>query len=121
MKNILVVEDGLTDAQFATLYLQQAGYKVIVAKSSEEADEKLKTYKPDLILLDVVLPGKSGFEFCHKLKTDAQNKLIPIAICSTKNTEADKMLGNMLGADAYLAKPLDQGELINTVRKLTAS
>lgn len=121
MKNILIVEDGLADAEFASLYLQQAGYKVIVAKSGEEADEKMKTYKPDLILLDVVLPGISGFEFCQKIKTDIHNKKIPVAICSTKTTEADKMLGNMLGADAYLSKPINQSELINTVRRLITS
>ncbi|MBD3884576.1 response regulator [Phormidium tenue FACHB-886] len=120
MTTILLVEDSLTDTEVMTRYLKQIGFAVISATSCEEAYAKLEIKKPDLVLLDVILPGQSGFEFCHNLKTNISTQRIPIVICSTKGTEADKLWGSMLGADAYLPKPVDQRELTNTVLRLTA-
>ncbi|MCU0569599.1 MAG: response regulator [Oculatellaceae cyanobacterium Prado106] len=118
MKTVLLVEDGVTEMQVLTNYLQQAGLTVVSAQSSEEAQLKLDTQKPDLIVLDVILPGKSGFELCRELKADPSTSNIPVVICSTKDTEADKMWGNMLGANAYLPKPVDLSDLIRTVQQL---
>jgi two-component system, chemotaxis family, response regulator PixH len=118
MSTVLVVEDGLTDMEIISHYLKEAGYLVVCAKSSEEAQNKLDSTKPDVIILDVVLPGKSGFEICRELKDSADTSNIPIIFCSTKNTDVDKMWGNMLGADAYLSKPVDQDELMKTLRGL---
>ncbi|MBD2664849.1 response regulator receiver, CheY [Richelia sinica FACHB-800] len=118
MSTILVVEDGLTDMEIISRYLQQAGYSVVGAKSSEEAQEKIDKTKPDVIFLDVILPGKSGYEICRELKNNPNTSTIPIVFCSTKNTEADKMWGNMLGASAYLSKPIDKEELVVTIKKL---
>ena len=70
-----------------------------------------------MIVLDVILPGQSGFELCRKLKGDPQTKGIPIVICSTKNTEIDKTWGEMSGADAYLTKPIDEAQLLQTVNR----
>ncbi|MBF2064691.1 MAG: response regulator [Calothrix sp. C42_A2020_038] len=118
MSTVLVVEDGLTDMQIISLYLQKAGFSVISAKSSEEAQEKLNNNKPDLIFLDVMLPGKSGYEICRELKNNPTTSTIPIIFCSTKNTDVDKMWGTMLGADAYISKPIDQQELEGTIKQL---
>lgn len=118
MNSVLVVEDGLTDMEIITRYLQQAGLAVVGAKSGEEAQEKLRQKKPDLILLDVILPGQSGFELCRELKTNPSTSQIPVILCSTKGTDVDKMWGSMLGADAYLPKPVDPAELVRTVRQL---
>ncbi|HEY9644096.1 MAG TPA: response regulator [Coleofasciculaceae cyanobacterium] len=120
MTTVLVVEDSLTETEMLTRYLRQAGLAVISAISGEDAQTKLQFQTPDLVLLDVILPGQSGFEICRKLKTDIKTKQIPVVICSTKGTEADKLWGSMLGADAYLAKPVDQRELINIVLRLIA-
>lgn len=120
MTTILLVEDSLTDTEVMTYYLKRMGFVVISAASCEEAHVKLEIKKPDLVVLDVILPGQSGFEFCHALKTNASTQQIPVVICSTKGTEADKLWGSMLGADAYLSKPVDQQELTNTVLRLTA-
>ena len=119
MNTVLVVEDGLTDREILSRYLQKAGYSVISAKSSEEAQEKLDQNKPDFIFLDVILPGKSGFEICRELKKNPNTSQIPIIFCSTKNTDVDKMWGTMLGADAYLSKPINQEELVGTLKQLT--
>lgn len=118
MATALIVEDSLTDRELLTGYLQQFGITVTSAQSSEEAVQMLKTAPPDLIFLDVVLPGQSGFEFCRDLKTNASTQNIPVIICSTKGTEADKLWGSMLGANAYLTKPVSQQQLTQAVEKL---
>jgi two-component system, chemotaxis family, response regulator PixH len=118
MRTVLLVEDSLTETELITLYLQQAGLSVVSASSGEEAQTRLHQQRPDLIILDVILPGQSGFELCRELKTDPETSQIPVVLCSTKNTEVDKMWGNMLGADGYLTKPVDQELLVETIQQL---
>lgn len=120
MKIVLVVEDSLTEMQLLTGYLQKAGLTVVSAHSGEEAQTKLLSQTPDLIVLDVILPGQSGFELCRELKSDPKTSKIPVVICSTKDTDVDMMWGNLLGANAYLAKPVNQAALLSTVRQLMA-
>ncbi|QSJ18811.1 response regulator [Nostoc sp. UHCC 0702] len=117
MNTVLVVEDGLTDMQILSRYLQQAGYSVIGATSSEEAQVKIDSTKPDLIFLDVILPGKSGFEICRELKNNPNTSNIPVVFCSTKNSDVDKIWGNMLGAEGYLSKPINQEELVLVLKQ----
>jgi chemotaxis family two-component system response regulator PixH len=118
VNTVLVVEDGLTDLEIISQYLQKAGYFVISAKSGEEVEEKVHDNKPDVIFLDVILPGQSGFEVCRELKTNPKTSTIPVVICSTKNSDADKIWGKMLGADAYITKPINDSELVTTLNKL---
>ena len=118
MSTVLVVEDGLTDREKINHYLKQAGMVVINVGSSEEAVVKLNQQQPDLIVLDVILPGQSGFELCRQLKTNPKTKQIPVIICSTKDTDVDKMWGDMLGANAYIPKPIDQTKFLQTVQRL---
>jgi DNA-binding response OmpR family regulator len=120
MTTILLVEDSLTETEVLTRYLKQGGLTVVSVKSGEEAQIKLQSHKPDLVILDVILPGQSGFELCRELKTNSSTQQIPIVICSTKGTEADKLWGSMLGADAYIPKPVDQQELMRTIQQLTS-
>ena len=120
MNTVLLVEDSLTEREIITHYLQQAGCSVVIAKSGEEAHAQLHQQKPSLIILDVVLPDQSGFELCREIKANAKTQKIPVVICSTKGTQADKLWGSMLGADAYIPKPVDQQELMQTIRHLTA-
>lgn len=118
MLTALIVEDSLTDREVLTTYLRQSGVAVTSASSSEEASKLLQSTHPDLVFLDVVLPGQSGFEFCHSLKMDESTRDIPVVICSTKDTEADKLWGSMLGADAYLAKPVSQQAIDRAIAQL---
>lgn len=118
MSTALVVEDSMTDMQIISRCLQQSGVNVLTANSGEEALAKLSSSKPDIIILDVVLPGCSGFEVCREIKDAAATKQIPVVICSTKGGEMDKFWGMKQGADAYLAKPVDQDEFVRTVKKL---
>jgi len=118
MNTVLVVEDSATDLEIISLYLKQAGLIVVVAKTSQEAQERLHEGQPNLIILDVILPDQSGFELCRELKNNPITNKIPIVISSSKNTDVDKLWGNMLGADAYIAKPVDKLELIKTIQTL---
>ena len=116
----LIVDDSATERSIITGCLKEVGINVSVALSGEEALEKIEQDSPELIVLDVVLPGRSGFEICRELKgSDSTNK-IPIILCSTKGTEMDKFWGMKQGADAYIPKPIDQQELVKKVRELIA-
>ncbi|NJN29258.1 MAG: response regulator [Synechococcales cyanobacterium RM1_1_8] len=119
MSTALIVEDSLTEAEIFSSCLQQSGVQVLLVKSSEEALEKLDSFpSPDIIILDVVLPGKSGFELCRALKSESKTRGIPVLMCSTKGSDMDKFWGMKQGADAYLSKPIDQSEFIRTVQGL---
>lgn len=116
----LVVEDSATERAIITSCLQGVGIDVSVALSGEEALAKIQQDSPDLIVLDVVLPGRSGFEICRELKGSVQTSKIPIILCSTKGTEIDKFWGMKQGANAYILKPINQEELIGKVQELIA-
>lgn len=118
MGTVLVVDDSSTERQILASYLKNMGIKIETAMSGEEALEKIETNKPDLIILDVVLPGRSGFEICREIKAGDKTSKIPIIMCSTKGSEMDKFWGMKQGADAYLPKPVNEQEFTNTVKKL---
>jgi two-component system, chemotaxis family, response regulator PixH len=121
MSTALVVEDCLTDKAVFTSCLQQGGLNVLTANSAEEALAKISSYELDVIILDVVLPDRCGFEICRDLKAEAKTKNIPIVMCSTKGGHMDKFWGLKQGADAYLKKPIDQEEFLRTVKQLIKS
>ncbi len=114
----LIVDDSATERSIISGCLQEAGIKVSFALSGEEALEKIRQDCPDLIVLDIVLPGRSGFEICRELKGSENTNKIPIILCSTKGTEMDKFWGMKQGADAYVPKPIDQEELVRKVKEL---
>jgi chemotaxis family two-component system response regulator PixH len=118
MGTALIVDDTKTELSILSDCLKGAGITVDTASSGEEALEKIGIKHPDIIILDVVLPGKSGFEVCREIKQDATTQNIPIIICSTKGTDMDKFWGKKQGADAYIPKPVDRDELIRTVKQL---
>ncbi|MBF2046899.1 response regulator [Leptolyngbya sp. NK1-12] len=118
MGTALVVEDSTTDMHILMSCLQQSGITVSMAQSGEEAMDAVAKQKPDVIILDIVLPGCSGFEVCRELKANEATSDIPIVMCSTKGGDMDKYWGMKQGADAYLAKPIDQEEFVRTVKQL---
>ncbi len=117
MANVLIVEDSAVEAQKITNCLSKQGFAVSGAGSSEEAQLRLMQQQPDLIVLDVILPGQSGFEFCRQLKANPSTKDIFVVMCSSKNTAVDKEWGVMSGADDYVTKPFDERTLIQAVSK----
>jgi two-component system, chemotaxis family, response regulator PixH len=118
MSKILLVEDSEMQAELIARCLEKQGFFVFRVGSGEEAQLRLKQQKPSLIVLDVILPGQSGFELCRQLKNNPDTKNIPIIMCSTKNTEIDRTWGEMSGANAYITKPIDEDRLVQTVNQL---
>ncbi|HEY9612462.1 response regulator transcription factor [Allocoleopsis sp.] len=121
MSTALIVEDCLSDQELLSGCLMQGGLNVLKAINAEDAVAKINRHKPDVIILDVVLPDRSGFELCRELKAQAETSKIPIVICSTKGGKLNQRWGLKHGADAYLVKPIDQTELVDTVKNLLRS
>lgn len=118
ISKILVVDDSPTERHFLGEVLGKNGYKVVTAESGEEALTKAKQEKPDLILMDVVMPGLNGFQATRAITRDEETKHIPVIICTTKGQETDKVWGMRQGAKDYLIKPVDQAELLKKIASL---
>lgn len=118
VKKILVVDDSPTERAFLEGLLVKAGYSVVVANSGEEGVEKAKADLPDLILMDVVMPGLNGFQATRAITRDDSTKHIPVFICTTKDQETDKIWGMRQGAKDYLVKPVNSAELISKIKAL---
>jgi twitching motility two-component system response regulator PilH len=116
-KTILVVEDSATELALIKNALQSKNYNLIIAGDGDEAINRATKDNPDLILLDVVLPKKNGFQVCRQLKTNAQTKSIKIIMLTSKDQESDKFWGMKQGADEYLTKPFKSDELLKTIAK----
>lgn len=118
MAHILIVDDSPTDAYLVKNMLQSHGYKTSEASSGAEALEKSKALKPDLILMDVVMPGLNGFQATRKITKDPDTSHIPVVIVSSKNMDSDRAWGLMQGAKDFLVKPVKEQELLDTIKKL---
>jgi two-component system, chemotaxis family, response regulator PixH len=114
----LIVDDVQTDLMILTSYLENLGWRVIAAMNGEEALTYLNSNKPDIVFLDVVLPGRSGFEICRTIKTQVETQQIPVVMCSTKNTDMDRFWGLKQGADLYLTKPVNRHDFVEVLQKL---
>lgn len=118
IKKILVVDDSPTERHFLSELLTEAGYQVITAESGEEGIAKAKSERPDLVLMDVVMPGLNGYQATRTLTRDEQTKNIPIIVCTTKGQETDKIWGLRQGAQDYLVKPINGEELLARIAAL---
>ncbi len=114
---ILVVEDSPTEMTLATSALQGRGYRIATAADGEEALKKIQDDRPDLVLLDVVLPGKNGFQICREIKSKAETKAIKVVLVTSKNQESDRFWGMKQGADEYLTKPYSNDDLLALVSR----
>jgi two-component system, chemotaxis family, response regulator PixH len=118
MTTILIVEDTMSQAEIIGKILRQGGYTTVIVTTSEDAKSHLQNQTPDAIVMDVVLPGLSGFELCRELKEEPSTMQIPIVMCSTKDSEMDRFWGMKQGAANYLTKPIDAAALLRAVQAL---
>lgn len=118
IKNVLVVDDSPTDRQYLTELLAKNGYKVSTAESAEDALAKVKAQRPDLVLMDVVMPGQSGFQATRTLAKDEATKNIPVIICTTKAQDTDRAWGMKQGARDYVVKPVVAADLLAKIAAL---
>ena len=118
MATILIVDDSPTDTRVFSNVLERNGFTVITAESAEDGVATAKAQLPDLVLMDVILPGMNGFQATRALARDPVTQHIPVIIVSTKNMETDRVWGLRQGAKDYLVKPPSERELVNRIRAL---
>lgn len=116
-KCVLVVDDSPTELQLLSSLLKRSGYDVVTAVDGEDALAKVAANRPPLVVLDIVLPKKSGFQVCRQLKTTAETRDIKVILVSSKNQESDKFWGLKQGADDYIAKPYQDKDLLAAVAR----
>jgi twitching motility two-component system response regulator PilH len=114
--NILLVDDSKTELHHLSELLTKRGYSVRPAENGEEAMRRLAEFKPDLILMDVVMPGQNGFQLTRAITRDPRFVNIPVIMCTSKNQETDKVWGIRQGANDYIVKPVDADELMAKIR-----
>lgn len=118
IRNVLIVDDSATDTHLLSELLKKHGFTVTTAANGEEGVARAKKDKPDLILMDIVMPGMSGFEATRSISKDPDTSKIPVIICSTKGQETDKAWGLRQGAKDYLVKPVNEKSLIEKIKAL---
>ena len=115
---VLVVDDSKTEIMFMTDLLTKNGFAVRSAENAEDAFRRLAEEKPDLILMDVVMPGQNGFQLTRAISRDPQFSDVPIIMCTSKNQETDRVWGMRQGARDYITKPVDATELMFKIKAL---
>ena len=116
ISKVLVVDDSKTELMFMTDLLQKNGFSVRTAENGEEAMKRLGEEKPDLILMDVVMPGQNGFQLTRAITRDPRFSTVPVIMCTSKDQETDKVWGMRQGARDYIVKPVDPTELLAKIR-----
>ena len=117
-KIILIIDDEVDLVEMLSLRLQASGYDVITANDGQEGLDKARNEKPDLIILDLMLPKIDGYKVCRMLKFDEKFKQIPIILFTARAQEADVRLGEEVGADAYVTKPFEPAILLTKIKEL---
>jgi len=118
VRKVLIVDDSKTEALVLTEMLKSNGYFVSSAHDGEQALELLAIEKPELILMDIVMPGRNGFQLTRAISRMPEYAEIPIILCSSKGLETDKVWGLRQGAKDYITKPVDAAELLTKIRAL---
>ncbi len=116
IKKILVVDDSKTELHYLSALLTRNGYTVRTAENGDDAMRRLDDDRPDLILMDIVMPGRNGFQLTRSITRDVRFADVPVIICTSKSQETDKLWGMRQGARDYILKPVDADDLIAKIR-----
>lgn len=117
VEKILLVDDSRTELHYLSELLRRNGFAVRTAESGDEALKRLAEERPDLVLMDVVMPGKNGFQLTRTITRDPRYAGMPVILCTSKNQETDKVWGLRQGAKDYVTKPVQPDELIAKIRR----
>ena len=120
INKILIVDDSPTERYYLTDILVKNGFAVSTADNGEDALVKMRADRPELILMDVVMPGANGFQVTRAIARDPELAAVPVIICSSKNQETDRIWGMRQGAKDYFVKPVDPGQLLARIAALGA-
>lgn len=115
---VLIVDDSKTELLFLTEVLQKNGFTVRSAENADEAFKRLAEEKPQLILMDVVMPGQNGFQLTRAINRTPEYADIPIIMCTSKSLETDRVWGIRQGAKDYITKPVDESDLLAKIKAL---
>ena len=116
IQKILLVDDSKTELHHLSEVLGKRGYKIRTAENADEALRRLEEDIPDLILMDVVMPGRNGFQLTRTITRDPRWESVPVIMCTSKNQETDKVWGMRQGARDYIVKPVSTEELLTKIR-----
>ena len=118
MSTVLIVDDSPTVREMLSEQLKRSGFNVAEAVDGEEAIEKITASQPDLVITDIVMPRKNGYELCRWIKNEPSTKHIPVVMCTSKGEEFDVYWGMKQGADAYITKPYHPPDLLAAIKRL---
>jgi twitching motility two-component system response regulator PilH len=121
IKRIMVVDDSPTERHVLNDFLTRKGFEVIIAENGEQAIEKAKAEKPDLILMDVVMPGVNGYQATRTITRNDSTRDIPVIMCTSKDLPTDRIWGMRQGALDYMVKPVNLEELLGRITQLGAA
>ena len=121
MARVLIVDDSPTETYKISQLLSKYGYEVLTAETGEQGIELARAEMPDVVLMDIVMPGMNGFQATRQLTKDAKTCEIPVIIVTTKDQETDRLWGTRQGAKGYLTKPVDGETLVNAIKSVMAA
>ena len=121
MARVLVVDDSQTETQKIRNMLSRHGHEVLEAATGDDGVSMARELQPDVVLMDIVMPGTNGFQATRQIKRDKSTGHIPVIIVTTKDQETDRIWGKRQGAMAFLVKPVEEKTLINTINEALAS
>jgi twitching motility two-component system response regulator PilH len=117
MAKVMVVDDAYSELKLMESILKSAGHEVVSLMDGDALEEKLSSERPDVLLLDIVMPKRNGYEILRALRKDARTKTTPVVLVSSKNQESDRAWGKRQGADEYLGKPFTSDQLLGMVKR----
>jgi len=117
LKKILIVDDSPAEVKLMQSVLGRAGYESVAVNDPMRIEQMIDVERPQLILLDVVMPQRNGFQACRELKGNAEYSRIPVVLVSSKSTDSDRFWAKQQGADGYVSKPFTSEELLGEVQK----
>ena len=118
IRTVMVVDDSPTDRHYLAEILTGHGYEVVAVESAEEAHARIGESRPDLVLMDIVMPGQNGFQATRELARDENTRDIPIIICTSKSQPTDRIWGLRQGARDFIVKPIQREELLDKIAAL---
>jgi DNA-binding response OmpR family regulator len=117
-KRVLVIDDSRLILKIISDELENRGFEVIAVADGAQGLKITKDSRPDIIILDLILPGLSGEQVCKEIRRDEESSGIPVIMLTAKNTDADKIIGRVIGADCYIPKPFAMDNLLNEITRL---
>ena len=121
MAHILIIDDSPTDVRVFTTLLEKAGHRVSSAGNADDGIAMVKRARPDLVIMDVIMPGMNGFQATRTLTRDPLTAAVPIVMITTKSMETDRVWGMRQGARAFITKPVNEKELLACINELLSS